>query len=433
MSYTIKIPVENIPVVEKAVAGIARRLAKYDMVPSVTFSTPHPIPVLVAGVRHEILGVGAEISGISLEDDGWHVVARIEHGDGVGVVHQYRGVEAVAEFCRANGLDVGFVIVDVETATTAVEILQDAGLATGLERVVTALRVGYGMDWGAARKTPRCQHCNNQRRRHTTFVLSRGDETVQVGSTCLKDFLPGGKALLDALNQLLQLEHECAGLTIYDRSEYPASIRLREFMAQVIAEIGENGWVSATTARNGGGVSTATAAMSRYWDGVTASSDDVARALEVIAAVRSMDPGNDYEKNLYAACAAEWVQDRWRNIAASAWVWHLRQEREKQERETPVSASNWIGEVGDRGTLHVVVDSVVAKTSDFGDGYDIVKMRAGEDELVWFTSSDHGFTAGDTQFINATVKAHKEFRGTKSTAVNRVRRVAAHSPRARLK
>lgn len=58
-----------------------------------------------------------------------------------------------------------------------------------------------------ARRPCACEHCGTNRRRVESFVLSNGDKTIEVGSTCLNDFtganfLPTARAAVRGLSEL---------------------------------------------------------------------------------------------------------------------------------------------------------------------------------------------------------------------------------------
>jgi hypothetical protein len=79
--------------------------------------------------------------------------------------------------------------------------------------VCTAAGVEYVPAWGDPTSASRCEHCNKNRRRSMTFVLAHEDgRSMQVGRSCLNDYL-GTDALAAwfVWSELREIEHEYAG------------------------------------------------------------------------------------------------------------------------------------------------------------------------------------------------------------------------------
>lgn len=104
-----------------------------------------------------------------------------------------------------------------------------------------------------------CDHCHHNRMRKKTYVCIHEDgRLVQVGSTCIKDFLGH-----DAASALQEIELYAAardaleGDTLIERD--PDTFDLVEFLAMTIAIIREDGWVSRKEAMESFDTRTATA------------------------------------------------------------------------------------------------------------------------------------------------------------------------------
>jgi hypothetical protein len=104
-----------------------------------------------------------------------------------------------------------------------------------------------------------CEHCGHNRQRKQTFILRHEDgRMIQVGSSCLKDFLGHFAANAASEAELVAL----AGEALFDSSDdmpaRPSQFDLVEFLAWTAREIREHGWVSRAQARDRiGGVATA--------------------------------------------------------------------------------------------------------------------------------------------------------------------------------
>lgn len=80
--------------------------------------------------------------------------------------------------------------------------------------------------------------------------------------------------------------------------------------------------------------------------------------------------------------------------------------------------SNFVGAIGERLTIEgEVVSSFYKEPTDYQDGYTITKIRQGDDLFVYW-GNEIG-KRGDQIKVKATVKRHAEYKGVKSTTVNR--------------
>lgn len=90
-----------------------------------------------------------------------------------------------------------------------------------------------------------CDHCSANRRRHSVIVLRHeSGQVVQVGTSCVKDFLGGHSPETVAwmagwLPELREGNDEDYGSYIIERAEDP-----KHFLALVVASIDMHGWVS---------------------------------------------------------------------------------------------------------------------------------------------------------------------------------------------
>lgn len=87
----------------------------------------------------------------------------------------------------------------------------------------------------------------------------------------------------------------------------------------------------------------------------------------------------------------------------------------------PVSKSEWIGLEKDKiKNVPVVVKSIRGCETRFG-WTNIITFLNGNNILTWFTATDMKFAVGESCYLSATVKEHKEYRDEKQTVVTRAR------------
>lgn len=90
----------------------------------------------------------------------------------------------------------------------------------------------------------------------------------------------------------------------------------------------------------------------------------------------------------------------------------------RAERAVIDAKSNFIGEIGERREFSGVIVSSFSKRNDFdGSEFWINKIRCGDD-IVTYIGNKMG-ERDETVSFKATVKAHSEYNGIKSTKVNR--------------
>ena len=93
-------------------------------------------------------------------------------------------------------------------------------------------------------------------------------------------------------------------------------------------------------------------------------------------------------------------------------------DRRFKEAEGP-SFSEYVGQVGERlRNLTAIYKSSRGFAGMYG-WTNIHTFQIGEDVLVWFTTKDLDLEKGQVIDLTGTVKAHEEFRGTKTTQLSR--------------
>lgn len=201
---------------------------------------------------------------------------------------------------------------------------------------------------------PACDHCRTDRRRNDTYILRHGDgRLVQVGSSCIKDFLGGDDAaIIAAQAEVLALATATAAAIGGEESCLAGGGSgerlLADFLPIVAWIIRTEGWRSRTMAREQGGLAAADRAWNLMHDAgarrqaaCEPADADVALASSAEAwAERLSDAAieaerGDYLHNLRAIARSGLVSYRTSGIAASAIVACQRaagEERARAER-----------------------------------------------------------------------------------------------------
>lgn len=302
----------------------------------------------------------------------------------------------------------------------------------------------------------KCDHCRTARRRNDTYVVRHDDgRTMQVGHSCLRDFLghadPHRLATWAEILGAFEREMESSEGGWGTRVEY--TVELAEWFAIVAAQIRLHGWMSAATAREHSTESrslTPTSQLAWSWAFPTWSSmSDSSRAAHKAETPTDADRAiaeqtlawaqteyamredlNDYAFNCAVVTKASFVNYRTRGIAASIVSGYLRAMERAAElklaKET--STSTHVGTVGERmRDIKVTLTKTRALApSDFGSRVMLQLQDEAGNVFVWFTGGESApeillDAAGQPRavFMDATVKQHGEFGGVKQTTVSR--------------
>lgn len=340
--------------------------------------------------------------------DGWKMVAKLEHHDGLNIIHKAGEQDALpAEYRTAR---------------------------------------------------PGCDHCGHDRLRLNTFVFQNVGaddprEWVQVGSTCLRDFFPGidnpetiakrcegiwgfvrgiGDLDPDGLDEYMDREPRSPGHLGLPATEYlAASVLATEF----------SGFMKTGDAWEQGGISTRDFAYEiSYYGGVPKfdrngnhigleeplTEAHYERAGEVAAWVQEQDSSSEFMQKAQDILTIDFVSKGSGGLVAC--LPHLyfkaqeKAQEEKQESTTP-AVNEWAGEVGERKRFTATLISSREIESFYGTST-LHKFRSdGGNTLTWFNSGRENIVdegePGDVFTFMARIKKCDEYQGWKQTVLTR--------------
>lgn len=283
-----------------------------------------------------------------------------------------------------------------------------------------------------ALKPGHCDHCGYNRKRKTTYVVlneSTGKQ-VQVGSSCLKDFLGwSGTVVFFDENTVQQEVSSCSG---WGTPEFTTESIIAVTWACVKAfgyfRSREEGSTSNTVwevmvARENKRNRELKAKIER-------ESEDalpMARKLLEFALSDEFSGDGDYVLNLKTYCRAQYNTSRSFGMLASlpqAYAKHLdktfRKEREKSE-----SVNEWVGNEKDKLTLNVKIKGYLPIDTAYGTTHLYTFLADSGHVFKWFASRPaFGDDVTEEFFpIKATVKGHDEWQGNKATLVKLCKKI----------
>lgn len=393
MRYEFEIPVYNFDNFEKEAKRLSKKAAKLD----VPFDFEVSEEVVTYNIPH-----------------------RLTRPDG-----STKDVKVPTDFRKVS------IVGDEEFSINGWEVIAKAEFLEG-GAVISSIRDNLSKEHGDMDRS--CDHCGYKRRRKRVFLLENENtgEHMQVGSTCLNDFL-GHPSALDLaefyarLKSLRELEKPTVGgYWILGDAD---AIELEKYLAYVDSAIESNGWLSRSKAYHSREESTADLSLHAYRQGcfrldqdrtvTPVPSKEVKDAIEWAAGIE--DPDNDYLHNISVIANSEYIKPSHIGYAASILPAYRRHVANAAARNTD---SDWIGEEGERVEREVVLKDV----KEFPDSWNPGCIRrmykmvdADQNILVWWTGSAKLANKKGERFVmRGTVKKHGDFKGTKQTTVNRV-------------
>lgn len=281
-----------------------------------------------------------------------------------------------------------------------------------------------------------CDHCGFNRRRNNTYLVRNDEtgETVNVGSTCIKDFL-GWDASVVFFTQA-DLSEDLDSLN-FGGGYYERHFTVDTVLATAVAATKAHGWVPASSYDDMPTKSVVSLALmppmklhpreKALLEAMAAFADEaVAHAANVKAYILSDDFAGQstYVENLKVLAAADVVTSKHFGLLASApqaYARHLGQVAERKAQASKSEGSEWVGQVGDK---KVLVEGTIEQVRYFHGDYGtttIYKILSKEGNLfTWFSSNGAlGDDEGVEVKITGTIKKHEEFKGTKTTVLTR--------------
>jgi hypothetical protein len=280
-----------------------------------------------------------------------------------------------------------------------------------------------------------CDHCHTDRPRYDCYLLQGTDgQRVQVGSSCVKDFLgidfrPGFISYGDDLDQI---EHDVAGTRTYVDAD---ALSVLSWAASICSQTGwasrekaeaEYRTPSGETLRNVlfGWTQRAREDRAKY----AATDEHRAEAEKVLAWARELEPGNsEYLANVERVAALNFVTERNVAILGSAVASYHREMNLIAERAArPVS--QWIGQPKQRLDLALTVKGDTAIDGDWGVTHLYTMVDAAGNVCKWFSSRSQNWQIGQEVQVKATVKGHETYRDVKQTVITRCAEVIQPEP-----
>jgi len=280
-----------------------------------------------------------------------------------------------------------------------------------------------------------CDHCGHKRNRHKTYFVKsiETDLTVQVGSTCIKDFLGGNgdpEAMLEIASDLFLYIQEAKDVDFEESGGRSKYVDLQDYLGCVIQEVKSSGFVSRKVASERCCAPTSDIAFNILFAREQEFSlKDENREL----AAKYLERGrqiledkvnrNDFENNLYVITKRDYLDPKHAGIAAYFVEWLDRMDREKLESQAVTN--EWFGKDGERVEMVLKFNGFTTFNSDIYGLSFFIRLLDDDGRLfVWKTHSPNGIETskvGEPLKVKATIKRHTEWKNRKQTELSRLK------------
>lgn len=282
-----------------------------------------------------------------------------------------------------------------------------------------------------------CEHCGWKRFRRDTYLL-RNDATgeiIQVGRTCIKDFIghDPNQMLKYASYLRTAIEH------VQNASQYDfqmnnwRTVEIGHFLKYVALSIRTWGWVSGKEAYDYGTRSTKADAWNIMTDtteqfkreGVVVNEDDEKKAAEALAwAVKQDKTSSDFMHNMVTLAETGYIDYKSAGVAAAIIQVHQKALEREAQQKLDFTKSTHQGNKGDRLTIEVTVYGKSYGNGSYGPWTRVSMIDAAGNVYVTFAGGKFDPAKGAKVKIRGTVKDHGEFKSVKQTNLNRVMELA---------
>lgn len=302
---------------------------------------------------------------------------------------------------------------------------------------------GIELDHKYREAPPNCHHCNTNRWRKKTFVCRHEDgKEIQVGSTCIKDFLshksPESIAwqceMLGKVRELFSNDEPEDG---YKIPKSAMRVSTRDFFKTTAQVIRENGWVSKSKVYDRPDLNLIpTVEYVKYFlfppqVGPRPKYDiqpkDIKLAYKSKQWAESLHPDSagkfsDYFHNIKVLANDSSIGLSEMGLAASiVGVCKNKLDKEKMDKG-PKKLNEYFGEIKKRYDMELTVKSIGGFDGEWGYAT-IYKMSDQEGRrFSWFsTSLKVNLDEGETYKVKATVKKHQIWNDMKETMITRLK------------
>lgn len=267
-----------------------------------------------------------------------------------------------------------------------------------------------------------CDHCKTNRSRIRTVVLRKDTEYIQVGNSCVKDYLGVNieryASYLSFWKDLEEMEEDNKIMIV---SAQPAYL-VEDVLLETARRVSKSGYVSKEKAWDLEVDPTSRAVWNALHSNTKYEYTEEHRAAvtAVIEFVNSQDEDFGYVSNLKSLVGNKYVTSKNFGLLVSSFGYYAAEMRkiEREKADQVTANSSWIKSVGDK--IKFVAQPVMIYSMETQWGYSYMyRFVIDGNELIWKTGT---WLNTEIEYeISGTIKAHNDYRGKKQTELTRCR------------
>lgn len=289
---------------------------------------------------------------------------------------------------------------------------------------------------------PTCDHCHSSRPRKTVYILQHHDGSlIQVGSTCLCDFLGHGNITetLRLIGLFGSADRFSAGGG-ETAKPWEMTVEKTEMLTDIVKIADEFGYVSRKMCENNEWMeSTADKYAFGFWHFINSKEDLTDSQKKIIELMRSEptqkqketvqailttlnelhSPQTAYEHNLINLRDADfWMMKDTGLVASMLPFTQVKMNQKNEKKDLPVS--NYVGILNQRRPFMVTLNKIMAFDTVWGMSYFHTGVDPQGNALVFYAQRQLA-KEQETFEVVGTIKEHKEYKNIKQTVLNRVK------------
>lgn len=267
-----------------------------------------------------------------------------------------------------------------------------------------------------------CDHCKTTRARIHTVVLRKGDEYIQVGNSCVKDYLGVNieryASYLSFWRDLEDMEEDNKMMIVSARPAYS----VEDVLLETAWRVAKSGYVSKEKAWEWGVDATSSAVWNALHSHLNHEYTEEHRAAveAVVTFVNSQEEDLGYVSNLKSLINNKYVTNKNFGLLVSSFGYYAAEMRklEREKADQVTANSQWIQKVGDKIKFVAQPTLIFSMETQWGYSY-LYRFILDGNELIWKTGT---WLDTDIEYeVSGTIKAHNEYRGKKQTELTRCR------------
>jgi len=284
-----------------------------------------------------------------------------------------------------------------------------------------------------------CDHCHTKRIRRDTYVLlSEAGQWLQVGRSCLKDFLghASPEKIAQYAEEIMNLDNIFAPYSEYRGMRLPNYLPLEHILTESAHFVRIEGYISRAKAEEFGRTPTASLVMDvtfhhhqltneekeffqRKYGEITEADKETAKKAIEWAKDLEVDTSNDYLWNIRTIANAEFVQDRNLGLACSMIIAYI---RANTKNEKNGFLDEFYSSEGAKFEAAAKLIFMTSYETQWGTTH-VFSFNVENKKVVWKTGS-MAFNVediGKTFNIKGKIKKHEVYKEKKQTLVERVK------------